>query len=176
VNFLRRSSHFFSLHSDTSLQEDLDYSKFLCYITPQYHQYTAGAQEHHPVPMHFGSTHGLINPSCGEQSTPERWDAIQRVLDRLEQRAQVNILRFNKSKSKFMHLSQGNPHYQYKLTMYRCCDHSQAVLTQHQSHLSDHSAPPQARPTGWSWPARHRAQSWGSQHQLIQEMFCTTSQ
>ena len=34
---------------------------------------------------------------------------------RLEQWAQVNITKFNKSKCKILHLVWGNPHYQYKL-------------------------------------------------------------
>ena len=51
----------------------------------------------------------------GAIDVPEGWDAIQRDLDRLEQWAQVNLLRFNKSKCKILHLGQENPHYQYKL-------------------------------------------------------------
>ena len=41
--------------------------------------------------------------------------AIQRGLDDLEQWAQVNFMRLNKSKCNILHLGQGNPHYQYKL-------------------------------------------------------------
>ena len=51
----------------------------------------------------------------GVVNTPEGWDAIHRDLDRLEQWAQVNFMRFNKSQCKVLHLGQGNPHYQYKL-------------------------------------------------------------
>ena len=40
----------------------------------------------------------------GVVDTPEEQDAIQRVLDRLKQLAQVNIVRFNKSKCKILHL------------------------------------------------------------------------
>jgi len=40
----------------------------------------------------------------GTVSTPEGWDAIR-----------VNLMRFNKSKWKVLHLDQDNPHYQYKL-------------------------------------------------------------
>ena len=47
--------------------------------------------------------------------TPEGQDAIQRDLDRHDQWAQVNLMRFNESKCKFLHLGRGNPHYQYKL-------------------------------------------------------------
>jgi len=34
---------------------------------------------------------------------------------RLKQWAQMNIMRFNKSKFRLLHLDRGNPHYQYKL-------------------------------------------------------------
>ena len=36
-------------------------------------------------------------------------------LDMLKWWAQENLMRFNKSKSKVLHLGHGNPHYQYKL-------------------------------------------------------------
>ena len=42
-------------------------------------------------------------------------DAIQRDLDRLKQWAQVNLMRFNKSKCEFLHLGCNNSHYQDKL-------------------------------------------------------------
>ena len=50
----------------------------------------------------------------GTVDTPEGRDAIQSDLDWLEQWAQVNLMEFNKSKCKILHLGQGNPHYQYK--------------------------------------------------------------
>ena len=40
----------------------------------------------------------------GVVDTPERWDAIHRNLDRLEQWAQVNLMTFNKSKCKILHM------------------------------------------------------------------------
>ena len=52
---------------------------------------------------------------CGAVDTLEGWNTIQRDLDRLEQLAQVNLMRFNKSKCKVLHVNQGNPHHQYKL-------------------------------------------------------------
>ena len=42
-------------------------------------------------------------------------NAIQRDLDRLEQWAQVNFMRFNKARCKVLHTGCGNPHCQYKL-------------------------------------------------------------
>ena len=51
----------------------------------------------------------LMTPSCGVRSTH------QGDLDRLEQWAQVNLMRFNKSKFKVLNLGHGNPCYQYKM-------------------------------------------------------------
>ena len=39
----------------------------------------------------------------------------ERHIDRLEQWGWVNLMRFNKSNCKLLHLGQGNIHYQYKL-------------------------------------------------------------
>ena len=50
----------------------------------------------------------------GVVDTPEGWDAIQRDLNRLEQWGQGNLMRFNKTKCKILHLGHGNSHYQYK--------------------------------------------------------------
>ena len=52
---------------------------------------------------------------CGVVDIPEGHDAIQRDLDRLEQWAQENLMRFNKTKCNVWHLGHCNPHYQYKL-------------------------------------------------------------
>jgi len=47
--------------------------------------------------------------------TIERRDAIQRDLERLMKWALMNLIRFNKAKSKVLHLGQGNPRYTYGL-------------------------------------------------------------
>ena len=52
---------------------------------------------------------------CGSVSMPERQDAIQRDPHRIKQSTWKNLMRFNKSKCKVLHLGHGNPHYQYKL-------------------------------------------------------------
>ena len=48
-------------------------------------------------------------------NTTKGQEAIQRHPDRLEQWAQMNLIRFNKSKCKVLHLGHGNPHYHYKV-------------------------------------------------------------
>lgn len=52
---------------------------------------------------------------CGATEMPEGPDAIQRDLDRLRQWAQVNLMKFNKSKFRDLHVVCSNPCYQYKL-------------------------------------------------------------
>ena len=44
----------------------------------------------------------------GKVNIPEGWDAIQKDLDRLEQRAQVNLTRFNKSKCTWVEVTLAN--------------------------------------------------------------------
>lgn len=52
---------------------------------------------------------------CGALDMPKGPDAIRRDLDRLRQWAQVNLVRFNKSKYKVLLLVCSNPCYQYEL-------------------------------------------------------------
>jgi len=51
----------------------------------------------------------------GAVDTPERWDAIQRDLDKLEKWTCVKRMKLSKAKCKVLHLSRGSPRYQYRL-------------------------------------------------------------
>lgn len=51
----------------------------------------------------------------GAADTLEARDATQRDLGRFEKWAKVNLMKFNKATCKVLHLSGGNPQYQYRL-------------------------------------------------------------
>jgi len=52
---------------------------------------------------------------CGVVDTLEERNVIQRDVDRLERWACVNLMKFNKAKSKVLHVGWGNPRHKYKL-------------------------------------------------------------
>jgi len=80
----------------------------------------AGCWDDH---KYSGSAQGICGVKCtlrkfaddielwGTVDTPEGWNAIQRDLDGLEQWAQVNLMKFTKSKCRAWNLGLGNSHY-----------------------------------------------------------------
>jgi len=54
-------------------------------------------------------------PPRGTGCHPEGRDASQKDQGRLEERAHVNLMKFNKGQCQVLHLGLGNPQYQHKL-------------------------------------------------------------
>lgn len=67
--------------------------------------------------MKLGTLSKFIDDTkqCGAINTPQGQDVLQRDLDWFKKWAWVNIMRFNKTKFKVLHLGCDNPCYQYKL-------------------------------------------------------------
>lgn len=93
-------------------------------------------------------------------SRPEGQNAIQMDLDRLEQEAQENLMRFNKAKCKTLHLRWGNSYYQYKLGDKRI-EHIPTKMTQGYWWMAswtwDSNMPLQLRKPTVSWAASKEA-------------------
>ncbi|GAB0203905.1 cAMP-dependent protein kinase inhibitor alpha [Grus japonensis] len=55
-----------------------------------------------------------ITKLSGAADMLEEQDVIQMDLDKLQKWAHVNLMRFNKAKSKILHMGRGKPWYQYR--------------------------------------------------------------
>ncbi|KAK4825715.1 LOW QUALITY PROTEIN: hypothetical protein QYF61_002133 [Mycteria americana] len=96
----------------------------------------------------------------GEVDTSETRATLQEDLDRLEEWAKKNLMKFNKDKCKVLHLEKQNPELQHRLGSIwlgsSSVERDLAVLVDNKLNVSEHVLLRQRKPTG-CWAASTRA-------------------